>query len=58
MLPIGGEPLVLGQYRALLNSPANLPLILRALARIRGIPFAELADLTAANAQTLLSTRG
>ena len=58
MLPVGGEPLVLGQYRALLNSPANLPLILRALSRIRAIPFDELAGITAANAQTLLSTRG
>ena len=57
MLPIGGEPLVLGQYRALLNSPANLPLILRALARIRAIPFDELAGITAANAHALLATR-
>ena len=54
-LPFGGEPFVLGQYRALLNSPANLPLVLRALSELRGVPFPELAALTAANAQDFLS---
>ncbi len=56
-LPIGGEPLVLGQYRALLNTPANLALTLRALARLRGVPFAELAALTEANARAFLAAR-
>ena len=57
LFPIGGEPLVLGQYHALLNSPANLPLVLRALARLRQMSFEELAGQTAANAEAFLAAR-
>ncbi len=53
--PCGGDPLVLGQYHSLLNHPANLPDILRRIAELRAIPFAELRDLSVANAKTFLS---
>lgn len=57
MFPCGGEPLVLGQWHTVLNQPGNLRLILDALATLRGIPFAELAAQTEANARAFLATR-
>lgn len=57
MFPRGGEPLVLGQWHALLNQPGNLRLVLEALARLRGIPFGELGAITDANARAFLAAR-
>lgn len=58
MIPCGGEPLVLGADVSPYNSPANLPRVCAALARLRGMPAAELAELTAANARAFLAARG
>ena len=55
--PVGGEPLVLGQYHTILNQPANLVCILRELARLRGMTFAECAEMTESNARDFLMTR-
>lgn len=55
--PSGGEPLVLGQYHALLNHPGNLPRIVRAVARLRDIPEPELAAIAEANTLAFLATR-
>lgn len=57
MFPRGGEPLVLGQWHALLNQPGNLRLVLEALATLRGLPFAELDEQTEANARAFLAAR-
>lgn len=55
MFPRGGEPLVLGQWHALLNQPGNLRLVLRELARLRGLPAEELDAITDANARAFLA---
>lgn len=57
MFPRGGEPLVLGQWHALLNQPGNLRLVLEALAPLRRIPFDELSEITDANTRAFLSAR-
>lgn len=58
MFPIGGDPLVLGQFHALYNQPGNLRCVIRAIARLRGMPEQEVAELTEANTRAFLATRG
>jgi TatD DNase family protein len=50
LFPAGGRP-ALPDTR--LNQPANLPLVIAALARQRGLPAADVAALTTANAARL-----
>ncbi len=51
LFPAGGEPLALGFPGWPLNQPANLPVVVEALARIRKMDAAALARRTAQNAQ-------
>ena len=53
-LPLGGDPLVLGQFNALYNQPGNIRCILRALAKLRGEPEDELAERTEVNARAFV----
>ena len=53
--PVGGEPLVLGQYHALYNQPANLTNVLHALSRLRAVPFDDLCALTERNARAFIA---
>lgn len=55
--PLGGDPLVLGQFQLLCNQPGNLGCILAAIARGRGLPLAEAAEITAQNARNFLAAR-
>lgn len=50
LFPVGGEPLALGFPGWPLNQPANLPVVVEALARIRKMDAAALAARTAQNA--------
>lgn len=57
MFPVGGDPLVLGSGVSPYNSPANLPRVCATVARLRGIPAQELAEITASNARAFLARR-
>lgn len=58
MFPIGGDPLVLGQFHTLYNQPGNLRCVIREVARLLGTTESEIAGLTEANARAFLATRG
>lgn len=53
LFPAGGRHIGNDTANKPLNHPANLPVILQAVAALRGVPPAELSDATSANARHL-----
>jgi TatD DNase family protein len=53
LFPFGGTSIGNDTTNKPVNHPANLPLILREVAALRGIPPEELSDITGANARRL-----
>ena len=53
LFPLGGTSIGNDGTNKPVNHPANLPLILNAVATLRGIPLDELSDITGANARRL-----